>query len=153
MVAPAPYCCSLTSFASVSSSFLSRPLKIGTRRSDSVGSVLTAMRSSSVNQPSLRYASLPGFRSDPPAPGSLSAQVGRLEAIAQLPDAVDIAPAAGVDAVFAHAGEALVIGRQRQLRIAELGEIGTQQRRAQLGVIHRVVQVDPAVQQPGPGPR
>src|SRR2546425_10440016 len=120
MVAPAPYCCSLTSFASVSSSFWSRPLKIGTRRSDSVGSVLTAMRSSSFNQPSLRYASLPGFRSElfGLTAGSLTAQVGRLEAVAQPPDAVDIAPAAGVDAVFANAGEALVIGGERQLRIA-----------------------------------
>ena len=48
----------------------------------------------------------------------LAAQVGGLEAVAQPPDAVDIAPAAGVDAVFENAGEALVIGGERQLRIA-----------------------------------
>src|SRR5437870_643414 len=84
---------------------------------------------------------------------ALRAQVGRLETVAQPPDAIDVRPAAGVYAVSAHAGQALVIGRERQLRIAQLGEIGAQQGRAQLGVIHRIVQVDPPVQQAGPSPR
>src|SRR3989442_15720872 len=41
---------------------------------------------------------------------TLTRQVGRLETVAQPPDAIDVRPAAGVDAVFAHAGQALVIG-------------------------------------------
>src|SRR5437868_7451063 len=89
---------------------------------------------------------------DEEAFASLSAEASALELVAQLPDAVDVTPAAGVDAVAAQPAEALVVGGQRQLWVVQLIQVGAKQRRTQLRVVDRVVQVHPAVQQGRSGP-
>src|ERR1700730_3915144 len=75
MVAPASYLCSLASFARSSSSLRSRPAKSGTRRSDSVASVLTAIDSSCVLSATLRYRTQPKRAAPPP---SLPRERGRV---------------------------------------------------------------------------
>ena len=55
---------------------------------------------------------------------SSGAQVGGLELVAQTPDAVDVGSATGVDPMSKDAGQPLVIGGERQLRIAEAVEVG-----------------------------
>src|ERR1700730_11367701 len=116
MVAPASYLCSLASFARSSSSLRSRPAKSGTRRSDSVASVLTAIDSSCVLSATLRYRTQ-----------WLRAEVRGLELVAEPPDAVDVAAAARVDAVTASPRQPLIVGGEDELWIMQLVEVGAKQ--------------------------
>ena len=74
------------------------------------------------------------------------AEVGGLELVAKSPDPVDVAAATRIDAVPEDAGKALVIGGQGELGIMQLVEVGAKQGGAELGIVHRIVQVHPVVQ-------
>src|ERR671937_1593907 len=73
----------------------------------------------------------------------LTAQMGGLKLVAQLPDAVDVATAARVDAVAAYPGQALVVRGQNEPRIVQLVEVGAKQCGPKLGIVDRIRQIDP----------
>src|SRR2546421_12607005 len=86
-------------------------------------------------------------KSPEPWKGPSASEAGRLESVAEAPDPIHIGPAAGVDAVRPNRAQALVVRRQHELRVMKLREVTPEQRRAELGVIERVGEVDPAMEQ------
>src|SRR5881227_1574589 len=88
----------------------------------------------------------------PAAKESSGAQVGGLELVAQTPDAVDVRPATGVDPMSQDAAQPLVVGGERQLRIAEAVEVRPQQGSAELGVVDRIIEIDASMEQRRAGP-
>src|SRR2546425_12432042 len=69
-------------------------------------------------------------------------RTGLLELPRQAQDALDVGAAASIDSVPKRRAESLVVGRQGQRRVVQPVQVVAQQRRAHLGVVPRVVEVD-----------